>query len=234
MKKICYDKKRYNKGIDSMRKYGMFLVLSIILFPGIIKAADCSDQTISNYSKILGNVTYTYQYKESNKKVSFDITLLNVPQDFYVRDDYHDNFSVSKGTDVKFTSFKPHDTYKFEIFPDINSCPTIEPQYVYVTLPGYNPYYSDPLCKGLENYQYCNRWYANSLSYKQFVTQLTNYRKKEEQSEVKERVDKTDNLSYIIDFYQRYYMIILPVIIISIIGYIIYHNRRDDSLISVK
>lgn len=217
-----------------MRKYITFLVLSLFLFPGIINALDCSRETINNYTKVLGNITYTYRYKEEKNKVTFDIILLNVPKDFYVHDDYHDKYSTSYGKDMTFSSFKPNDNYKFEIFPDINACPDIETKYIYVSLPGYNPYYKDPVCKGVSNYRLCNRWSNNTLKYKEFVSQVEAYKKRGIKKNPENKVVKTDTMGYIFDFYERYYMIILPFIIISIIGYIIYHNRRDDSLISVK
>lgn len=216
-----------------MRKYITFLVL-LLLFPQVGKALDCSHQTISEYAKVLSNVTYSYSYKETNNKVNFKITLLNVPVNFYVRDDYHNKYYFSSGRDMEFTSFPANATYKFEVLPDINACSDIEPRYIYVTLPGYNPYYNGPICKGVANYQYCNRWFQNNLKYKDFVTQVSNYKAKNASLKTEEKVIIADNTSYILNFYTRYYMFILPTIIIVLLGYIIYHNRRDNSLISVK
>lgn len=218
-----------------MKKYITFLVLSLLLFPRVIEAADCSHETVSNYSKILGNINYTYRYREENKKAKFDIILLNVPTDFYVRDEVTDKYYMSDGKEMVFSSYEPNATYRFEVFPDINACSDIGARYIYVTVPGYNPYYNDPVCDGVTNYQYCNRWFQNNLSYKDFVAEVTAYKERRKTEEViSDKKVNRDTMNYILDFLKRYYMIILPIIIVSTIGYIIYHNRRDDSLISVK
>ena len=64
---------------------------------------------------------------------------------------------------------------EYKIYSNLNYCRGQYISSLYVTLPSYNPYYKDELCKGLENYTLCRRWAKVDLTYDEFKKQMKDY-----------------------------------------------------------
>ena len=102
--------------------------------------------------------------------------------------------------------------------------------YIYVATPAYNPYYSDPICEGV-NYKYCNKWQKNTLSYEEFIRNVEEYKNKKDVIEIDDNVKGIFDI--ILEFYINNYYIILPTLIIIILIYIVINsiiNRKKNNL----
>lgn len=204
--------------------YMTLMVLMII--PHEVKAV-CSNSEISRLSSLATNVSIAYDYVESNGQVSFNIVLTNLHPELYVKDvanqviHYYNNSS-----EMVLTGFKANRNYRFDIYAGTCNSRLYS---LYVTLPGYNPYYNDPICEGV-THNICQKWINMKYDYDTFIQEV---------NKIKTITEKTDEIvveeeylgiyDYILLFYTKYYFIILPAIIIVCV-IVIVRERKKDSL----
>ena len=100
----------------------------------------------------------------------------------------------------------------------------------YHTLPVYNVYYSSDLCKEIENSNLCKKWAKNNYSYDEFKELVIEYKNKKVEQESNQAVDviyEKTFLNYFIEFYVRYYYLLLIGIII--ICFIVMHFNKKKN-----
>ena len=104
------------------------------------------------------------------------------------------------------------------------------PLYVfYIVTPGYNPYYRDSICKGIEDYSLCQRWVSINDSYDKWKERVQIYKekRKQEETEIPTENRKESWFEQFLEFWSEYYAYILGItILISIITMVII-KRRD-------
>ena len=98
----------------------------------------------------------------------------------------------------------------------------------YVTLPSYNRFYKNTLCEGIENFDYCQKWFKHNMTYKEFYEGIIAYKnQRTSQVEIPEEKKEWDIL--IIEFWGKYYLFIL-LGIIAICMIIMYFYDRKNTL----
>lgn len=215
-----------------MREYKLFimLILLIILFPIKANALVCSNQDMVKLKSEAQNITTTYDYKEENNNVTFNITFSNLNTDLYLLETIEKKSYYYIGNEMTLTGYKAGESYKFKVYATNSLCDTDALYTVYVTLPYYNNYYKDELCKGIEDYELCQKWIKNKITYDEFKNKITDYKKvidKEDNNPDKNKTVK-GIFDYLIEFYIKYYYIVLPLIIIISVVYVYKNNKKND------
>lgn len=206
-------------------RYLKGLICLIILSPLCVKALICDNADVIRLQKLAKNITTSYDYVENNSSVQFSITFENVSNELYLKNSSSGEEFYGDG-EFTLNNYSAGENYKFEVRSTNALCNTKALSYIYVNLPPYNPYYNDPICNGV-SYKYCNKWQKNTLSYDEFVQDVTNYKNSlitndEKSQQIKGLFD------YIVEFYANYYFIILPVIILfSVIGITVYTKKTS-------
>ena len=210
----------------------VLFLLTILFLPFKVKAAwYCDYIELAELKDIATNIKYVYDYRIENDKAIFKITLTNIYKEFYVYDVKNDKYyypdSNKDISEITIDGYQSGISYNFIVYTTRAKCEEKVIYSFYVTLPTYNKYYNDLLCKDYQDYKLCQKW-ANlgNLSYDDFKKQMNEYieslKPKEESKEEEGKV-----LYWLLEFYLKYYMYILPVIIISALIAIYSLNKKD-------
>ena len=212
-----------------MMKRLIFLFMFLFILPLNANALVCDNKQEVKYQQLAQNISYSYDYKEENNKVSFSITFTNVNEKLYWKNLNTNQVYKYTGSEIVIGNIVDGKSYKYGAYTSELGCNGIKLFTYYINIPFYNPYYNDSLCKGVEEFKYCNKWFNKRISYEEFSKNVNEYKQSLEKEEV---VDKEISINSFFDvlfnFYLKYYYIILPLIIISLLMYIRYHNKKND------
>ena len=212
-----------------MMKRLIFLFMFLFILPLNANALVCDNKQEVKYQQLAQNISYSYDYKEENNKVSFSITFTNVKEKLYLKNLDTNQVHKYTGSEIVIGNIVDGKSYKYGAYTSELGCNGIKLFTYYINIPFYNPYYNDSLCKGVEEFKYCNKWFNKRISYEEFSKNVNEYKQSLEKEEV---VDKEISINSFFDvlfnFYLKYYYIILPLIIISLLMYIRYHNKKND------
>lgn len=212
-----------------MKKYYLRIVFLVVLFAiPLIAKADCSYNDKVRLQKLAGNVSFGYRYNETKYSVIFEITVSNLTSEIYMVDRSTGRYHYSNNEDFKLENYQPGETIRFDFYARDANCTSEKLFTNYVTLPTYNPYYSSDICKGIEDFEFCQKWLKHSMTYKEFYEGVTNYLNKAEVKPEPVESEEEFNWDAIIEFWAKYYIYILVTIIIGG-GIILYlHDRKSD------
>lgn len=233
----------------------LFAIIAFTCFP-ILVHAECPYNVQSKLKKVASNINYDYNYIENNGSVEFTIRFNNVTPQIYIYDETHDKSYYNNGnSELKISGFESGKQYKFIIkatdkvansstvtVPVLVDGQWVDQTYIvgvendgckndilytiYITLPTYNKYYNNPLCKGIESYSLCQKWNKLELNETEFEKQVNEYiNKRTEQKESEKGQEFKSMFDYVIEFYQNYYLIILGGIIVGC-SYMIYREKN--------
>lgn len=210
------------------RNLKIVFIMLLIMIPHQVKAYNmCSTEDTVKLNKIASNVLANYNYYEANGTVKFKITINNLTSNTYIYDAVKKQTYYSNG-EITLDNYGPNQTVEYKIYSNISYCKGQYLNSIFVTLPPYNPYYKDKLCSGIEDYKLCQRWSNVNLTYDEFKKQINDYRNSNIEAEP--NVEDTYKSIYeiILDFYIKYYYIILPLIIV-VGGIILAVNKQKSS-----
>lgn len=194
----------------------LFLIISILctMLPSIVKA-ECSNEEKIELSRIVSNVKITPVFNEEREK--FSIIISNITPSIYFRDMNAKVDYINKGSEVVLYDVSPNQSYRIKFFSAKPACYGEALTSSYVSLPGYNKYYKDPLCEGLEDYKICQKWVNYNYSRSKWEEEVKKIEKPEEKKpEVKPREKEVKGFyDYLGELYEKYYYIVLPIIIIA-------------------
>lgn len=208
----------------------IFILLLVVIFPLNVKGY-CETEDKIRYANLASNITTSYDYKEGNDSVSFNITIHNVHKDLVIVDKQTGkSYSNKKNTLNNFviSDLKDGASYSFDVTTDNSNCSYRTYNTLYVTVPKYNKYYKDSVCNGASEYLYCQKWVEiGNISYKEFVKLVNDYKTKSDNKVIKEE-NEEKNFWYIIgDFWAKYYLYIAGSIILICVPIIIIKNRKN-------
>lgn len=207
-----------------MKKLGIF-ILFMLLYIGKVDAYYCNYTDLANYKKIASNINYSYDYTMKGDTVEFNITLVNLSSEVYLKDNSGNTYYyVSDEINVTASS---GENKVFYVYPTDSYCKN---NYIYtirIQLPTYNPYYKSELCTGIENYSLCQKWSTHNLTYEKFSSKIEEYKNSLKKDE--EVIEKTKTfLDYFVEYLLKYYFILLIIIILGC-SYGIYKiNKKSD------
>lgn len=209
-------------------KYAILSIFAFMLIPNSIKGAVCKDSDKVNYQSLAKNISISYDYKEEGTKAKFNLTFSNIPEGFYLVEYNSEQNYPYVGSEITIPNLSQGRSFKFEVYTTSLGCDNIVLYTHYVTLPYYNPYYTDSLCDNIKNYKYCNKWVNKKITYSEFKENVEKYRNNIKKEEIKEEEKQTSLFDTIISFYLDYYYIILPIIILTGIVTIRRSIRKQD------
>lgn len=213
-----------------MYKKILFVICLFVLLPSSAKAIMCGNDRKADFRKQAKNIATNYTYQEIENDVIFNITFDNIPSNFYLYDvDTGAKYYPNEQGSAIVNNVQKNKSYKYWVYVDDALCEDETLFTHYITIPGYNPFYKDRLCEGIEDYKLCNKWININISYDEWKTEVNKYLKSTEKKEiVAEKEEIKGVFDYVIEFYASYYFIILPgVILLCILGIILYNKKHD-------
>lgn len=211
-----------------MKRNMMFLALlfGFLVFPFQTKAICNSNEKIKMVA-LANNINSTYVFDENSK--TFQITLTNIPEGFAVKDVNNDISHYYSQSELTLTGYQPGGSYRFDITSSQIGCSNEVLKSFYITLPVYNLNYMDPLCKGLEDYDICQKWGKYITNRSQFETEIKKINQGISISE-EEVVEQTYTgvFDKFAEFFVRTYYIILPIIITGGLFGIYKLNKKEQ------
>ena len=213
----------------------IFITLLLLLLPLNIKAAECSDAQVKNYQKLIKQIQVTYDYYDEQKDdLKFIASFHNVQKDFYLVN-YNDFkytivYKEIKDGVITVGDLTPGQTYRFSVLNNDNKCKSQILDTITIQVPHYNAYYKDPLCVGIEEFEWCKKWVnVNNVSYKTFQKESESYKLEKENSLIEpEPVVEPDIWQQLRNFIGNYYIYIVGVIVVVASVIVIIVKRRKD------
>ena len=215
-----------------MKWYKSVVFISLFLIPNMVHA-ECSNSEIVQYQEQAKNINITYDYTEyaENNFASFSIKIANLTPGIYLRDDSTRTFYHYTGEDINLDNYDYGNTYKFTVYSDGGNCPGRYIATKYVNLPYYNARYKSPLCEGIEEFKYCQKWArVQNVSDYEFEKAIEKYKKtlEQENNENNKNLSSYDVLKFLLKIYINSYYFVLPIIIIGGIIIIRRHNKKQE------
>lgn len=215
-----------------MKKY-MYLLIFVFLFmlyPNITKAGTCLNSEKVKWQELAKNINVSYDYTEYEETVVFSVKLSNLQPGLVIKDVKNQKEYKYNSSELIFdNSYYWGESYRFDIYVESGDCAGYLAYSKYVNLPFYNKYYKDELCKGIEEFRYCQKWTLSSFNYYEFTQKVEQYRQSLNQILDDDKNFKDDSIfDFILEIYLDYYYIILPIIILSIIIIIYIYNKKND------
>lgn len=186
-----------------------------------LKYGGCEYSDVSKMKQLVTNVNVTYTYKIVNNIAYYDVTLTNLTKDMYV---------VDSTTKQKYYSFPNGEltirnhvagSVTFKLYSNKSECRNILLGSKYASLPFYNIYYSNDICKDLDSFLYCKKWGTRTYTYAEVKKAVDDYyeQMKRDERVTPEPVRIKTFWEKLLDFYIKYYIIILlSIIALCIIG----------------
>lgn len=193
-----------------MNKFGLFILL--LLLP-IVVSASCSNQDLTRYKSLAGNINSYYDYDDGSNR--FSITVYNLSSDLMlINQSDSSSYRVSSSGigELVINNLNPGTNVTLGVYPVGGDCSNYRIRTIYVNLPYYNKYYKDSVCVNNSS-SLCSKWAnTSSYSYEQFVNSVS-----EESSIVIEEPDPEPEVSSFsfFEFLGKYYIVILLFIIVS-------------------
>ena len=213
--------------MKNLIKISLFVML---LVPLKVSGA-CTVEDKMRYSTLASNITTSYEYKENDQSVTFDITIHNVHKDLVVVDRNNKRYESNSGNLNNFTisNLQDGNNYSFHVYAKSGDCSYRLFNTLYVSTPKYNKYYKDPVCDGARDYSLCQKWVeVGNITYEEFKTSVEEY-KNPKKDVIEEQENDNNNWLYIVgDFWSKYYLYILGGMIIVLLPTIIIIKRRED------
>lgn len=203
----------------------IFFVLFLLLFPLMAKA-ECTSEEIIRLKALASKITVTYDYEETKNGIVFSTTFHNVYKDLKIIDNRNLKSYTSRDEfgDVTIKNILFPGTYSISIRSKVKKCNNENITTKYYTIPYYNSYSKDPLCKGNESNIVCQKWTnTNSLSYEDFKEAL---KKKTDENNVSTQ-DEQKKSNILMELYIKYYYVFFGAIILISLILIITINRKD-------
>lgn len=186
--------------------------------------AQCSNSEVIRRSSLAKNISISYDYIEENGQVSFYIIFSNLQPDFYIKDVQNQKTYYYDSNELVLYRYQPNRNYRFDVYGTGECNQRLYSHYV--NLPGYNPYYNDPVCIGVTN-SICQKWVNISYDYDTFIREVNKIKEKSQTKEEEKIVEETLGIyDYIFRFFINYYYIILPIIIAICLVIIIIQDKK--------
>lgn len=215
----------------------LMMLISVYLFNNsVIKAltyGGCEYSEISKLKSYVSNVNVSYDYYILDNSAYFNITINNIVPGIYFIDYltsktyYYDDTFDGEITITGNRNTSGHYTF----YSALNECYGIKLGSKYYNLPTYNIYYNDPLCDENRSYSLCQKWANVPYSYDKFSDMINKYNQSKEEIGINDSEDKVDYkksyLDMFVEFYVKYYYVLLLGIIGICITIMIISRRKN-------
>ncbi|MEG0137580.1 MAG: hypothetical protein RR708_01160 [Bacilli bacterium] len=225
------------------KKEFIILFITIIFLPIRVFAREvCSYDSQSKMQKISSNIATSYDYIETFNPetgfsdVTFTVYLSNINNMISIYDTESNKIiENTPSNEIVISNQQPGKYLKYYIYGNIDGCREIRISTIYVTLPNFNKYYSDPICRNIPDYELCNKWSQVNLTYKDFSKKVNVYLSGlVEETKPGISVNNITIFEKIINFLANYSLVIFGSIIIICAGLIYYLIRKDEFDLTIK
>ena len=225
------------------KKNILILIFSILLLPNIVNARKmCEYDDKTRLQRIASNIASSYTYKEEKNEetgfntVKFTVTLTNMHDDVVIIDEEtNEHYYNNADREIVIENVKPGKYLKFLVYGNIDNCREEKVTTIYVTLPSFNKYYTDELCRNIPDYSLCNKWANIKMTHEKFTQKVQAYLDSLIVSSENTASENQESVfEIIIAFLAKYSLIIFGSIIIICAGLIFYLVRKDDFDLSIK
>lgn len=224
-----------------MLLFGFFV---FIVLPFKAEAIECSIEQINRFKKWANNVELKYSYMEEGLEYlnedeeievarnMFSITANNLIPGLILMDETHFNIfaydsSLPNSSSIAHEGYRGGEKYSFAFYINMpGPCHEKLIMKKTIEIPKYNFYSENDLCKGVEEFQLCQKWYQGNIpSLDYFVDAVNEYKKSLSDNDVV----TTNNTIWeqVTNFLIKYYNYILSVIIVLGTGGIIVLKIRE-------
>lgn len=230
IQELCYNNIMEGSVMKRCLKMLLFVCLLVIV-PIHTQAKECDYTTKAKLKRMASNINTSYTPVENGNTMSFTATITNVYPGLKVRNVrtkqwYDHNSGIDTNNMIVVESLVSGISYRFDVYSENVDCGDDALASYYLTLPSYNPYYKDPLCVGIEEYQLCGKWLKHSLTHDEFVKEITKYKESLNQKDIEKKEQK--EINPIIQFVKDYYYIFIG-LGVFVIAYVIYIRYKKDS-----
>ncbi len=174
---------------------GFFCFLGMV---NVLSADECDYKDIKDLNVLAAYVDTTYDYNESTQK--FDLHILNVPDELYVR--VNSKEYNPSNNEIVVSGFSYGEQATIVVYGSSNSkCYREELRTINYTFPYLNYYYEKPICEGHETLDVCKyRFLPYEIDYDTLISLLQKdidrLSKEEEEKEKLEAQEKEENKSF--------------------------------------
>lgn len=148
--------------------FSVFFLFCVLSFP-LVTSAKCSYERTAELAKLAGNVQFNYSYNEQKE---FTVYITNMTDDFYITDDYGNDFD---GTGDKTVSYSSGSSISYIFYSKDSNCPNELIIRKYLNIPVYNHYYDSTDCKTYPDFKYCKMWMNSDVNFNDFSRELKKY-----------------------------------------------------------
>lgn len=210
------------------RRYLVPVIMAILFLPSKIEAY-CDNSTVSLMQQYSKDVTYSYTYNETNDNVTFDITFTNLKSTLLIKNPI-DNKYYTNYSETTIKNLKPNTSYNFEIYAS-GLCPSTPLKTLYIELPGYNKYYKDEICNGLEEFKYCQKWINLPFDYEKLKSEVTKYKESLKENEPQKKKEETtlEKIKKIVSMiFSKEYLVVFSIMITIGVIVMVLRDRKSD------
>lgn len=190
-----------------MRRFVYILVISICLFPNLIKASECSNEDRARLQKFADNVTYTLEEMNDG---SFSISFYGVSDEIRIYNPdnllYYRNILNSEIGETVINNLKFGSKYRFIIQSASMTCLMDRFRTITINVPSKNPYYNDSICENAKEYKLCQKWENVNVSYEEFTNKVNEYiKQKQTKPNDNPIIENNKNNFDFFEIYNKYY-----------------------------
>lgn len=208
-----------------MKKLIFFLLLFSLSFK--VNAYYCDYEYYNGLQKKALNVNIMTDYEIIDDKAFFTITIYNMKEDQYIINTKNNARYNYNSTGLVEIQVNQPGIYSFEVYSNDNYCNKNYLNKLVAEIPTYNKYYKDKLCTGIESFKYCQRWFSTPITYEEFKKGIIEYKNRFEEEIIVEEEYKSIG-DYILEFYLKYWYILLPsIIVVCLLG--IYLKLKQEN-----
>ena len=209
------------------------LFILIVLFVGFKNYnALCSNSILSNIRKEANNINYSVDYYIENELVKYNITINNITPNIYFVDNYKKisyHYSDTNNGEVTISNYNLT-SISFSFY-GTGECDGEKLITKHLSFPIYNMYYKNELCSGYESLNVCKKWVNYPIGYSKFIETLNEYKVASESEVINDEtsvdIEKTI-IDIILDFYVKYYYILLGLTVLVCCVVIIIYNKKNN------
>lgn len=216
-----------------MKKKIIFILFILLFYKTSVSAltyGGCDTSVIARMKQVVANINISYDYKIINDKVYYDVTISNLTNDIYVRDNYGNREYYNYNNGELVIPNIDNNSLSLRFNSNINDCRGLLLGTRYDQFPIFNKYYDDEVCKNMEDFLYCNKWTPKEYSYEEVQTAVKKYNEglNNNPEEPTKEIYKKTLFDKIIDFYVKYYIVFLVGIIGICIVIILIHRKKNQ------
>ena len=193
-----------------MKRLIYILIISICLFPNLIKAEECTNKDRTRLQKQADNVTYILEEYEEDGQTYFKATFSGVSKEIRIFNNgtllsYY-NLSDDFVNEIVVKRMIPGKKYIYDIYGS-NNCFFTSLRKVTVNIPKINKFYNDEVCKGISDYLLCQKFNDLNLEYDEFLNKVNNYKARKNIKKDNETIsnEKNENNFDFLKLYNKLY-----------------------------